>query len=106
EEARESQKGSGGMERAMVFKWLAERFTALCCAISPPASWKSSAKKVVPSGRISILRGVRIGLIPLRDIGPADTNALGLFKYVYDDQYRRRRPFVFGPESDILSRVP
>src|SRR5437870_161925 len=34
---------------AMVFKWLAERFTALWCAISPPASWRSSAKKVVPS---------------------------------------------------------
>ena len=56
--------------------------------------------------RISILRGVRIGRIPLRDIGPADTNALGLFKYVYDDQYRRRRPFVFQPVSDILSRGP
>ena len=55
---------------------------------------------------ISIVRGVRIGRIHLRDMGPADTNALGLFKYVYDDQYRRRRPFVFQPVSDILSRGP
>ena len=92
---------------AMVFKWLAERFTALWCAISPPLHGGRVRRKwshLMHS--ISILRGVRIGRIHLRDMGPADTNALGLFKYVYDDQYCRRRPFVFQPVSDILSRGP
>ena len=92
---------------AMVFKWLAERFTALWCAISPPLHGGRVRRKWshLMHG-ISILRGVRIGRIHLRDMGPADTNALGLFKYVYDDQYCRRRPFVFQPVSDILSRGP
>ena len=108
---RRSERKSKGIWRngrsAMVFKWLAERFTALWCAISPPLHGGRVRRKWshLMHG-ISILRGVRIGRIHLRDMGPADTNALGLFKYVYDDQYCRRPPFVFQPVSDILSRGP